>query len=217
MPYGFANEIQQFYSANYYGEDKKARDYFVSDAMIHTLYHELGHALTDILDLPVVGKEEDAVDDFATLMMISLHKKGQKRALSAADLFWFEGAEFEEILDEDLMGEHSLDAQRTYQVLCLIYGSEPESYSELAADVGFDDDRMAFCEDRFLRQRRNWLRLLDSNLKKGGSLAKLRTTLDKPVKKLVNKEENTSSPLIMKRMTIKKSEKKDANDTNHSN
>ena len=32
------------------------------------LFHELGHALVDILDLPVVGQEEDAVDAFATVL-----------------------------------------------------------------------------------------------------------------------------------------------------
>jgi hypothetical protein len=33
-------------------------------------YHEFGHAITDQFDLPVVGREEDAVDQFATLFAI---------------------------------------------------------------------------------------------------------------------------------------------------
>ena len=145
IPYAFVNTLKQFYDNNYYPEDDSARDLFVRDALIHTLYHELGHALIDVMDIPVLGKEEDAVDDFATLMMINLHKRGQERVLSAADLYWFEEMETgSDILEQDLMGEHSLDSQRAYQVLCLTYGSNPDTYSGLAADVGFDSDRMAF-------------------------------------------------------------------------
>ena len=33
------------------------------------LVHEIGHALVDVLDLPVVGQEEDAVDQLATIFL----------------------------------------------------------------------------------------------------------------------------------------------------
>ena len=32
--------------------------------------HEVGHALIDILDIPTTGKEEDAVDDLAAVLLI---------------------------------------------------------------------------------------------------------------------------------------------------
>src|SRR4029078_13036153 len=35
------------------------------------LHHELGHALVDLLNLPVTGKEEDAVDQLATVVLLS--------------------------------------------------------------------------------------------------------------------------------------------------
>src|SRR5690554_4191597 len=37
----------------------------------HTLLHEIGHLFVDQFDLPVLGKEEDAVDTFATLTMLN--------------------------------------------------------------------------------------------------------------------------------------------------
>src|SRR3546814_15326340 len=43
---------------------------FVLGNTIFTLFHELGHALVDKLEIPVLGREEDAVDALAVLLML---------------------------------------------------------------------------------------------------------------------------------------------------
>ena len=43
---------------------------FVVGNTLFTIYHELGHGLVDLLGLPVIGREEDAVDGFAAVTMI---------------------------------------------------------------------------------------------------------------------------------------------------
>ena len=52
-----------------------------SDAVIGQLFfalaHEFGHAVFDIFDIPVFGREEDAADQFATYMMLQF---GEDRA-----------------------------------------------------------------------------------------------------------------------------------------
>jgi len=43
---------------------------FVAGNMLFVGFHEMGHALVNQLHLPVLGREEDAVDAFATLAML---------------------------------------------------------------------------------------------------------------------------------------------------
>ena len=48
-------------SAFQFPEDE-AESAFIANEVIATFYHELGHALIDVLHLPVLGKQEDAAD-----------------------------------------------------------------------------------------------------------------------------------------------------------
>ena len=65
----------------------------VAGATLFTLLHELGHALIDLWDLPITGREEDAVDQLATIILLE-GEDGQTAALNGADAFW--GAEEED-------------------------------------------------------------------------------------------------------------------------
>src|SRR4051812_6372549 len=51
-------------------EEREEADLFVLGNTVFILYHELGHALIDLLGLPVLGHEEDAADNLASIMMI---------------------------------------------------------------------------------------------------------------------------------------------------
>ena len=51
-------------------EEREEADLFVLGNTVFILYHELGHALIDQLGLPVLGREEDAADNLASIMMI---------------------------------------------------------------------------------------------------------------------------------------------------
>lgn len=163
VPYDFAIEVRERFA----GEYEEDWELYAGDSLEHTLYHEMGHALVDLLNIPVLGKEEDAVDDFGIIMLILTRKDGDDRAVSAAELFFMEGEEIEEFTDEDLMDEHSLDDQRGFRSLCLVYGSDPEKYEDIAKDLEMDEDRRLMCEETFERQTLNWLTLLRPDLKEG--------------------------------------------------
>ncbi|HWQ02037.1 MAG TPA: DUF4344 domain-containing metallopeptidase, partial [Gaiellaceae bacterium] len=68
-------------SAYHLGELFAELEYFV-------LFHELGHALVDQWRIPVLGKEEDAVDAFSTIFMTEIVKRGDF-ALAGADFFYY--------------------------------------------------------------------------------------------------------------------------------
>lgn len=163
ITYDFIIEVRERFK----GEYKKEWEIYAKDAIEHTFYHELGHALVDLLNIPVLGKEEDAVDDFGIIMLILTSEDGEERAISAAELFFMEGLEVEEFSSEDLMDEHSLDDQRGYRSLSLVYGSNPEKYEDIAEDLKMDEDMRLMAQEMFEKQTINWLRLLKPNLKDG--------------------------------------------------
>jgi len=163
ITYDFIIEVRKRFKNEY----KKEWGIYAKDAIEHTFYHELGHALVDLLNIPVLGKEEDAVDDFGVIMLIFTNEDGEERAISAAELFFMEGLEVEEFSSEDLMDEHSLDDQRGYRSLSLVYGSDPENYENIAEDLNMDEDMRIMSQEMFEQQSINWLRLLKPHLKNG--------------------------------------------------
>ena len=169
IPYGFITEVRSRFKAD--GDEKW--EVYSRDALIHTIYHELGHALIDIKDIPVLGREEDAVDDFATIILILTEDKGWDMAISAAELYFMEGEDIEEYTMEDLSDEHLLDDQRGYRGLCLVYGSNPSKFDDIAKDLNMDEDMKEMCKDLFYEKTYSWLILLKSSLKKGILLEEL--------------------------------------------
>jgi hypothetical protein len=91
-------------------------------------YHELGHALIDIFGIPFTGREEDAVDQFSTMLLMS---GGEVESALAGANFFYKFASVTELEELVFWDEHSLDQQRFYDIVCLVYGSDPETYDFL--------------------------------------------------------------------------------------
>ena len=172
IPYRFLQQVEQrFNEDSHYqpqldGEGISAET-ATMDALMHTLLHELGHALIDMHQIPVLGREEDAVDGLATWLLIEQFEAGGEIALSAADLFYLEGEEIELFEDSDFWGEHSLDLQRYYSILCHVYGSDPEQYEAIVREAGLTEERAVGCIAEYEQLHDNWLTLLKPVLKRG--------------------------------------------------
>lgn len=91
-------------------------------------YHELGHALIDIFGVPFTGREEDAVDQFSTMLLLN---SGEVESALAGANFFYKFASVTELEELVFWDEHSLDQQRFYDIVCLVYGSNPEAYDFL--------------------------------------------------------------------------------------
>lgn len=126
--------------------------------------HELGHALIDQLELPVTGREEDAVDELATVVATEILEEDDI-ALAAADLFGLAGAQREAFAESDFWDEHALDEQRFYAIVCQVYGSDPERYADLVADLEIDERRLSLCPEEHERKVGAWSTILDPHLK----------------------------------------------------
>jgi hypothetical protein len=101
-------------------------------------YHEFGHALVSEFDVPMLGREEDAVDRLATWMMTPDDGEEEPEYLIETIVGWFTAAS-EKTLDQIAWwGQHGTDEQRAYQVACLLYGDDPPRYKKVADAAEID-------------------------------------------------------------------------------
>jgi hypothetical protein len=114
-------------------KDKTKLDDAVRGAMASTFFHELGHGLVDAWKVPITGKEEDAVDQLSTLVLIKHTQNGEQMALDGAVSFKLY-ADLDKGQQKIYWDEHSLDEQRFYDTICLIYGHDPKRYAHLVTE-----------------------------------------------------------------------------------
>jgi hypothetical protein len=137
---------------------------FVAGATVHTIHHEIAHMLIDRFQLPVVGREEDAADQYAWLRMLDdWRRTGDDQPLRSAIRLW----QLEHLAARksgDLVpawSEHSSDRQRLFMGICMVAGSEPEAFGDLADLYRMPADRIEACEDDALFIADAWDELLE--------------------------------------------------------
>ena len=143
----------------------RAADDFVRANLIWVFYHEVGHALIDVMNLPVLGPEESSADTFAALMIDGLWEDA-----AAVDIATQTARAFE-LYDEDYKNRgfetttwdtHGLEMQRYYHLVCLIYGADPEVREPMVSALSLPDDRAGYCPDEFLLASDSWRNALQS-------------------------------------------------------
>ncbi|PKF51158.1 DUF4344 domain-containing metallopeptidase [Enterovibrio nigricans] len=159
MPYQFVHYAKERFDSVPPSQEDLTSNEATEAAVLHTLLHEYGHAYLALWDFPALGKEEDAVDNFATLMM--LHYYNDDMAYAGVDLFAIEDMDTEYFDDVAMWDEHSLDGQRYAQSLCLIYGSNPKKYADIMDEDLIEMERDQFCPYEFELQTRNWMRVIE--------------------------------------------------------
>jgi hypothetical protein len=149
---------------NHGGKTEEQVDQAVAEATIFIMFHEVGHALVHNLDIPVTGKEEDAVDDLAALVALGFDDAGENMVASAAEAFAaMANAEgYEQLAFHD---EHSLSAQRMYSTMCVLYGSNPEKFKGMVADNILPQARAERCPAEYQQKAKSWEKLLGKFMK----------------------------------------------------
>ena len=154
--YELVSSFYEAFRADYRNEEEL--DEAVGNATTFVFYHELGHALVDAYDLPVTGREEDAVDQLSVLVLADGTDEGDRTVLDAALSFAGESdAELDELAFAD---EHSLDRQRFYNIICLLYGQNGQRFASLVEDGVLPEGRAERCGEEFARADRAWDALL---------------------------------------------------------
>lgn len=126
----------------------------VGNATTFVFFHEIGHALIDAYDLPITGREEDAVDQLSVIVLADGSEEGDRTVLDAARSFSrATDAELDELAYAD---EHSLDRQRFYNIICLLYGQNKERFASLVNDGTLPEGRAERCDIEYARAKKAW-------------------------------------------------------------
>jgi len=106
----------------------------IDGTFVEAVLHELAHAVFDLLQVPIWGREEDAADRVAALIMIQFGDKVAVTTIAGTAKFFeyskraWTGGDFAEV--------GSTEAQRFYNYLCIAYGGDPITFRFVAPRPG---------------------------------------------------------------------------------
>jgi hypothetical protein len=140
---------------------------FVLGNMLFVVAHEIGHGLINEMKLPVLGREEDAADSFAIVHALKMGSKFSERVLIEAGNGLVLSARRDKKEGNALTfyGEHGLDPQRAYNVICFMVGSNPEKYKQLAVETKLPEERQASCKYDWENTAWSWDEMLQKHLR----------------------------------------------------
>lgn len=154
-------------------KEQKLDDAFVSDyvygALRFILLHELGHAMIDQLQLPITGREETAADEFAAVLLLQYLDWGESRggvesSLHYAGVYLAGGAGKHDV--SEFADEHEIGEQRYFNLLCIVYGSDPSGFLDLVTEQGLPRERADTCPAYTKRVMTSWYELLSPHMAK---------------------------------------------------
>lgn len=125
------------------------------------LMHEVGHALIHLLDLPVLGREEDAADQISAFFMLNSDKG---LAHSVAGVLWSMRQNVLVYTRKHFSDDHSLGPQRQSNIACWAFGKDPQKYQYLIQGGFLTVARARRCGAEFRQLDSSVRRLLGSNL-----------------------------------------------------
>jgi hypothetical protein len=126
-----------------------------SDAVIgqfvYTVSHELGHALFDVLDIPVLGQPEDAADQFAAYIMLQLDRDQAHRLLAGAAYSYKNYIRNQQVTVPLIAfaDEHGAPMQRFYNLLCMAYGADREAFADAVEKGYLPQQRARGCKTEY--------------------------------------------------------------------
>jgi hypothetical protein len=110
--------------------------------------HELGHALVNLLNLPVLGREEDAADQIATYLLLQ-STNFQQLTDGFVAVHWFNRKKTFFYTRRHYADEHSLGPQRQFNIACWAYGSNPQQFLALAQYAKLPRERAVRCGNEY--------------------------------------------------------------------
>ena len=117
---------------------------------LDTVLHEFAHALFDYLDIPVLGREEDAADQVSAYIYLQLGKDEARRLImGTVYAYMLEVEDTDPPSMAEYADEHSTSEQRRFNLLCMAYGADPELFEDVAAWGGLTQERADICEEEF--------------------------------------------------------------------
>lgn len=117
--------------------------------LFQILLHESSHALFHLLRVPILGREEDAADQVASLVLLHLSPADARMVVDGSAYFFARTAR-EEPVDKGAFADvHGLSWQRFYNLACLAYGSDERRYRAIVAKGYLPKERAEGCGEEY--------------------------------------------------------------------
>lgn len=129
-------------------EDGLSRRDAIIGPTVDLFLHEMGHAVFDLLKIPVLGREEDAADLFAAYIQLQADREDALALISGvAFLGRLETREAMAATVElkHFAKEHGLPGQRLFNVLCVAYGFDPKLFADVITRWNLPPERAESC------------------------------------------------------------------------
>jgi hypothetical protein len=117
---------------------------------LDTVLHEFAHALFDYVDVPILGREEDAADQVSAYLYLRLGKDEAHRLITGTVYAYMLEVQDTDPPDmEEFADEHSTAEQRLINLSCMAYGADPKLFKDLVIRVGVPQYRVDICEEEY--------------------------------------------------------------------
>src|SRR4051794_301639 len=141
----------------------------VAGATLFALFHETGHALTDLYRLEAGGKEkEETADQLATLVLAGSGRQGATTAIDSASTLLVlarDAAARGALAKLPFWSGHGFDERRLANMICWAYGKNPQGLQEQLADGTLLAGRAGGCAGGYGKVAGGWAAPLAPYLK----------------------------------------------------
>ena len=128
------------------------RDEVIVGGFIDAIFHELGHALFDILNVPVFGQEEDGADQISAFTMMQFGPEVARVTIRGAAYTYLNSKNPR--TRTEFSDEHGAPAQRFFNYLCLAYGGDQMTFKDVVDKGLLPPERAPNCVKEFQQVRR---------------------------------------------------------------
>jgi hypothetical protein len=131
--------------------------------MVDLFLHEIGHAVFDYWGTPILGREEDAADQFSTFIMLRFSKEDARR-LILGNAYQYKGDIRRPFVFQALRkfsDVHGTPAQRYFNVLCMAYGADPVLFADFVEQALLPKDRAEGCKEEYTQVANAFRKLID--------------------------------------------------------
>jgi hypothetical protein len=117
----------------------------------YVVAHEMGHAMFDFLNVPLFGRAEDAADQFAAFAMLLFGKEDARRLIGGAAYSYKDYMRNPQVVVklEAFSEVHGAPVQRFYNLMCMAYGSDRETFGDVIEKGYLPQARARSCRTEF--------------------------------------------------------------------
>jgi hypothetical protein len=138
----------------------------MQDAVVGQFYftaaHEMGHAVFDQLEVPVLGREEDAADQVAAYIMLAVGKQSAHQLITGAAYAYRRFfANPQVTLPVTAFSDvHGSSVQRFYNLMCIAYGADSKMFADVVDKGYLPKKRAEHCAYEYWNVRYAFQRLI---------------------------------------------------------